>query len=202
MRRTVRRGGLLLPSKPAEMINRPTVMPATGIGGQGIPVQETDPFFSLEVENDGTTAQDVILFDGGGGLQLGLNLTNGPDITIKGLTADYQFILNDIVHNGSFFSMVKMHVVSTDPNISPEDVALLQYGHSLHVYSSSKGSKPRLTKNIHPSSGVNEQQYHFNINTFTVDLLIGNREAILYTQEPKTRVVWSIYQTAEVGRIQ
>ncbi len=201
MVRTVKRG-LLLPDKPARMINRPTVMPATGVGGQGLPALETDPFFSLEVDTTGATeAEEVILFDGGRGYQLGFNTTNGANVKIKGLTADYQFILNDVVHNASFFSQIKFHVVPSAGQ-SLEAISLVQYSHPLHVYSSSKGSKPRLLRTIHPSMGVNEQQYHFNINTFSAPLLIDNRVAIVYKQEANVRMVWSFYQQAELNRVQ
>lgn len=204
MRRTIQRKGLTLPSKSVQMINNPTVSPISGVAGQGLPTVDTDPFFSIEVSTAGAPAgatQTVILFDAGGGYQLGLNQSSGPNVVIRGLTANYQFILNDVVHNGSFFSRVKMHVLSTG-GVTPEEISLVQYNHPLSFYSASKGSQPRLLKTIHPTMGVNEQQYHFNINTFTANLLVGNREALVYEQEPDTRIVWSFYQTAEVGRIQ
>lgn len=201
MRRNIRRGGVAIPGKPPQMINRPTVMPAANVSGVGIPIQETDDFYSIETKNAGSTAQNVILFDAGGGYQMATGQVSGADVSIEGRTAPYAFILNDVVHNASFVPVVKMSVVATGGQLA-EQVALLQYDRPLMIYASSKGSEPRLLRTIYPSKGVNSQQYHFSLNTFEFNLLVDNRICIKFTQEPETKIVWSFYQSAEVGRKQ
>ena len=50
--------------------------------------------------------------------------------------------------------------------------------------------------------GVHEGQYHLTINTFQNDLILTNRTALVYKQEPGIELVWGLYQVAELGRKQ
>ncbi len=92
---------LVIPAKPVNacpwhMINRPTVAPTVEAGGQ-LPVMEIDPCFAIKVSTAGIQSPvKIVLFDGGRGYQLGLNFAMDAQVSIEGLTADYQFILNDI----------------------------------------------------------------------------------------------------------
>ena len=43
---------LVIPAKPVNMINRPTVVPTVEAGGQ-LPVMETDPYFAIKVSTAG-----------------------------------------------------------------------------------------------------------------------------------------------------
>lgn len=191
-----------VPQQPQVMINRPTVMPAQDTSNQALPVVDTDPFFSISVRTAGAeNAERVILFDGGAGYQLHNSVTSGPNVAIEGVTAPYDFMMNDVVHNASFVNLIKMQVIPLDGGVAPE-IALLQYNRPISVFTSSKGSAPRLMRTIHPTMGVNEQQYLLQLNTFEVNLLIDNRISLVYDQEPETNIVWSFYQSAEVGRKQ
>ena len=179
------------------MIGAPTVVPAVGVNGQGLPTIETDPYFAIEVD---TTNRDVatriVLFDGSRGYQFSHNYQMPIDVGIRGLTADYQFIVNDMVHNSSYFDIMKMRV------IGDEQVSLVQFAHVIKVYDSSKGSESRLLKSIYPDMGIHEGQFQLNINTFSSPTLLTNRTALVYTQEPGIKLVLGFYQKAEIGRKQ
>ena len=184
------------------MINRPTVVPTVEAGGS-LPNLGTDKYFALKVSTAGLSeAVKVVLFDGGRGYQLGFNFAMDPAVQIIGLTAQYQFILNDIVHNATFFDVIKQRVVSLDPQISNDQVALSQFARPIKVYDSSKGSEPRLLKTIYPDMGIHEGQYQLSINTFSDHTIITNRTALVYEQEPDCEVLFGIYQKAELGRKQ
>ena len=193
---------VVVPNKPAAMINRPTVVPTVEAGGS-LPNLGTDKYFALKVSTAGLSeAVKVVLFDGGRGYQLGFNFAMDPAVQIIGLTAQYQFILNDIVHNATFFDVIKQRVVSLDPQISNDQVALSQFARPIKVYDSSKGSEPRLLKTIYPDMGIHEGQYQLSINTFSDHTIITNRTALVYEQEPDCEVLFGIYQKAELGRKQ
>ena len=193
---------VVVPNKPAAMINRPTVVPTVEAGGS-LPNLGTDKYFALKVSTAGLSeAVKVVLFDGGRGYQLGFNFAMDPAVNIIGLTAQYQFILNDIVHNATFFDVIKQRVVSLDPQISNDQVALSQFARPIKVYDSSKGSEPRLLKTIYPDMGIHEGQYQLSINTFSDHTIITNRTALVYEQEPNCEVLFGIYQKAELGRKQ
>ena len=50
--------------QPVKMINRPTVVPTSGVEQPTMNVTGTDPYFSLTVDTSGLTeATDIILFD-------------------------------------------------------------------------------------------------------------------------------------------
>ena len=192
---------LVIPAKPVNMINRPTVVPTVEAGGQ-LPVMETDPYFAIKVSTAGIQSPvKIVLFDGGRGYQLGLNFAMDAQVSIEGLTADYQFILSDIVHNNSFFDNIKQRVIALGGGNS-ESVALSQFARPIKVYDSSKGSEPRLIKTIYPDMGVHEGQYHLDINTFTSPTVVTNRTALVYVQEPNCEVLFGFYQKAELGRNQ
>jgi hypothetical protein len=193
---------VVVPNKPAAMINRPTVVPTVEAGGS-LPNLGTDKYFALKVSTAGLSeAVKVVLFDGGRGYQLGFNFAMDPAVQVIGLTAQYQFILNDIVHNATFFDVIKQRVVSLDPQISNDQVALSQFARPIKVYDSSKGSEPRLLKTIYPDMGIHEGQYQLSINTFSDHTIITNRTALVYEQEPDCEVLFGIYQKAELGRKQ
>jgi len=163
---------------------------------------ETDPYFALKVSSAGLQAPvQVVLFDGGRGFQLAMQFAMNPAIAITGLTADYQFILNDVVHNSSFFDVIKQRVVALG-NLSNDQVAMSQFARPIEVYDSSKGSKPRLLKTIYPDMGIHEGQFQLSINTFASHTIVTNRSALVYTQEPDCEVLFGFYQKAELGRKQ
>ena len=187
------------------MIGRPTVNISERVETRVIQSVQTDPYFSIKVSTrNATQSQLVVLFDGSKGYQFGYNAFNGADVVIEGLSAHYQFILNDLVHNASYLDMLKMRVV--DPNEQGGNccsgTALNQYARPIEIYDSSKGSKPRLLKTIYPDMGVHEGQFQLAINTFQSDVILTNRSAFVYKQEPGIDLVWGFYQVAELGRKQ
>lgn len=189
------------------MIGAPTVVPAVGVNGQGLPTIETDPYFAIEVDTTNRVAPTrIVLFDGSRGYQFSHGYNMPIDVLIRGLTADYQFIVNDVVHNSSYFDIIKMRVIATAPQEGPccnsSEVALVQFAHPIKLYDSSKGSESRLLKTIFPDMGIHEGQYQLNINTFQSKTLITNRSALVYTQEPGIKLVLGFYQKAEIGRKQ
>ena len=186
------------------MLGRPTVAVSERADARVIQSIQTDPYFSIKVSTVGATqAEKVILFDGSKGYQFGYNDFNGPNVAIDGLSAHYQFILNDLVHNASYLDMLKMRVMNPsaqDP--CAQGCGLNQFARPVEIYDSSKGSKPRLLKTIYPDMGIHEGQYQLNINTFQSDIIITNRTAFVYLQEPGVEVIWGFYQVAELGRKQ
>jgi hypothetical protein len=188
------------PRQRASMVNRPTVVTTEGLSGS-VNVQPTDPYFSIKVSTAGRTeTAEVVLFDGSRGYQLGYNYLMPNDIVITGITADYQFILNDVVHANSFFDVIQMRVVSLDGNVTSDSAALTQFANPIEVFEASKGSKPRLVGTAFPDMGIHEGQYNKDINTFNYPLHISHRTALVYKQEPKTEVILKFYQKAEIGR--
>lgn len=184
------------------MIGKPTVAISERVETRVIQNLETDPYFSLKVSTAGATAAElVILFDASGGYQFGMNKANGANVVIEGLSVDYQYLLNDIAHNASYVDMLKMTVKKASGDCAQCD-GLEQYARPIELYDSSKGSKPRLLKTIYPEQGVHEGQYQLAINTFQSDLILTNRTAFVYLQEPNTIITWGFYQVAELGRKQ
>ena len=181
--------------KPGNMIGGPTVVPIDGYQ-QAIPQVSTDPYVAIEIDTTAlAVATQVVLFDASRGWQLANSYAMPVDLVIRGITADYQFILNDLTHNASYFDIIKQQ-------INDDAVALIQYSHPFEVYDSSKGSKPKLLKTIYPDMGVHEGQFQKGINTFSAPTLITNRTALVFTMEPGIRMVLGFYQKAEIGRKQ
>lgn len=148
------------------MIGAPTVVPAVGVDGQGLPTVETDPYFAIEVDTTLRNAPTrIVLFDGSRGYQFSSGYQMPIDVLIRGLTADYQFIINDVVHNASYFDIIKMRVIAAVQNEGPccnsSEVALVQFAHPIKVYDSSKGSESRLLKTIFPDMGIHEVSIPF-----------------------------------------
>ena len=184
-------------AKAPAMINNPTVVPSEGAGGGSGCAIPTDPYISIAVDTTdvGIVAPElIILFDSSQGYQLANKVEMDPLVKITRLTSEYQFILNDLVSNGSFFDTFQQR-------ISDVSKALLQYGRPIEIYEASKGSKPRLVQTIHSGMGIHEGQYNKDINTFAFPILVGNRTAFVYWQEPGIVMTWGMYQKAEVGRI-
>lgn len=187
----------------SNMIGRPTINVSERADTRVIQSVQTDPYFAIKVDTrNATEPEQVVLFDGSQGYQLGYNQFVGPNVQIEGLSANYQFILNDMVHNSSYLDMLKMRV--NDPNSENccSGASLDQYARPIEIYDASKGSKPRLLKTIYPDQGVHEGQYQLQINTFANDLIITNRTAFVYMQEPGITITWGFYQVAELGRKQ
>jgi hypothetical protein len=186
------------------MIGRPTVNVSDRADQRVIQSVQTDPYFAIKVSTkEATEPQLVVLFDPSQGYQLGYNQFIGDKVAIEGLSAHYQFILNDMAHNSSYLDMLKMRVTTYgEAENCCGGNALDQYARPIEIYDSSKGSKPRLLKTIYPDQGVHEGQYQLNINTFANDLIITNRTAFVYIQEPGITVTWGFYQVAELGRKQ
>jgi len=194
---------------PGTMINNPTIVPSTRTDleskGAAIPQMPGDPYFSFEVDtSDLDEPTTIVLFDSAGGYQLNTGFVMDNKVIIRGLTANYQFILNDLEKNGSVYDVIKQRVVLSagNPNPNVGDVALIQFSHDVTVYYSSRGSKPRLKGTLYPDMGITEQQYQLNINTFGYTDIIDDRTALVYVQEPKIKLIWGFYQTAELGRQQ
>ena len=196
---------LALASLPqsARMINRPTVVPTDGVQTPGMQVARTDPYYSIDVDTTGQTSPvEVILFDGSQGYQLGFNAAMPLNVTINGKTMPYQYMLNDIILNSSYVDMMRLIVISTDPNIDSDAAALIQFTNGVNIYESSKGGMPRLTGTFYPSMGIHEGQFQKSITTFKYPVTITNRTALVYKQQPNTIVNWAFYQKAEIGRHQ
>lgn len=191
-----------------QMLNAPTVVPVMkNTIPAGRKVADTDPYYSIEVDTTALTeAAEIVLFDGSQGYQFGANASMPLGVVIKGRTANYQFILNDIVHNSSYINMIRLQVYAPngggDNCCDSNDIAMIQFSNAVDVYDSSKGARPRRIDTIYPDMGISEQQYWKNISSFQKDVTITNRTALVYTQEPGIRVVWSFYQAAELGRHQ
>lgn len=197
MYRVKNRQASRVPDNGGNMIYRPTIVPVEGTGAaNGLPKIQTDPYFSLKVDTTGlAVATKIVLFDASMGYQLNNSYVMPAGVIITGLTTNYQAMLNDAAHVSSYIDIMKM-------TVSDDNVALTQYARPLEIYDSSKGSMPRLIKTLFPEMGVHEGQYQKGINTFTVDLLLTNRSALVYVQEPGIVVTWGAYQKAELGRKQ
>jgi hypothetical protein len=184
-----------------KMVNRPTVVATEGMSGN-LSVLPTDPYFSIKVSTAGRTeSTEVVLFDGSRGYQLGYNYLMPLDVVITGITAHYQYILNDVVHNSSYFDVIQMRVASSDGSGDSGSLALTQFANPIEVFESTKGSKPRLISTIYPDAGIHEGQFQKDINTFSNPVQVTNRTALVYRQEPNIDVIMKFYQKAEIGRL-
>ena len=190
------------------MINSPTIVPTVGTAGATLPVVRTDPYFAIEVDTTARTEPtEIVLFDGSRGYQYGYNYNMPLDVIIRGLTARYEYIITDMVHNSSYFDIIKMRVIAASNSENSNccnsgEIAMVQFAHPIEVFSSSKGSRPRLLETMYPDMGIHEGQFQLNINTFSYPTLIDNRIALVYTQEPGIKLVLGFYQKAELGRHQ
>ncbi|HKK77077.1 MAG TPA: hypothetical protein VJ953_18505 [Saprospiraceae bacterium] len=194
--------------QPVKMINRPTVVPTSGVEQPTMNVIGTDPYFSLTVDtSEMSEPTEIILFDGSQGYQFGFNASMPLGVKIAGRTADYQYILNDIVHNSSFLDTIRLQVINCSNNqvndgCSSNDIAMVQFANAVDIYESSKGARPKRVGTFYPDMGIHEGQFQLNISTFKYNLVITNRTALVYRQEPGVKVIWSFYQKAEIGRHQ
>lgn len=208
----IQRNNVPVEISPGTMINNPTIVPATRTDveskGAAIPQIPSDPYFSFEVDTcDLNVPTQIVLFDSAGGFQLNTNFVMDAKVKIRGLTANYQYILNDLAKNASVYDVIKQRVVLCAPQegngcCEVGSVALVQFAHAVEIYYSSKGSKPRLKGTLYPDMGITEQQYQLNINTFGYTDIIDDRTAFVYVQEPGIKLIWGFYQTAELGRSQ
>ena len=57
-------------------------------------------------------------------------------------------------------------------------------------------------KTAYHDIGIHEGQFQLAINTFQTDIILTNRTALVYKQEPGIELVWGLYQVAELGRKQ
>lgn len=180
------------------MIFDTTVVRSKGGRNNGLYVEPADAYFSLSVDTTDPALVaagvpvDVILFDASQGYQLSSGVTNAAQTIITGLTSNYQFMLNDISHNSSYVTDIKLRVTSGS--------SVTQFARNLSVYNSTKGKGTGLIDTLHPESGVDEHQYNDDIVTFLANLVIDNRRAIVYKQDPGIVTQWSFYQGAELGR--
>lgn len=171
-----------------------TPIPAALGGAQG--EVGASPYFSLRVDttNAGiTTPTKIVLFDSSQGYQLSEGYAMPLLVGIEGLTDNYQSLLNDMAHIGSYVDICKM-------TVSDKVKAGIQFARSLEIYEKVRGQRPVLVKTIYPEMGIHEGQYQENINTFPVELTLTNRHALVYTQEPGIIVTFGFYQKAELGR--
>ena len=170
-----------VPRKPNMQMNGAPTVVASPSGGGELPTLGTDPYIAIEVDTTDASITDpvkIVLFDGGRGYQLGLSYTMPLAVKITGLTANYQFMLNDVVHNGSYFDIVKQQ-------IDDETEALAQFGYPFEIYESSKGSSPRLVNTYYPQMGVHEGQYQRGINTFSAPMVITNPDSGGFQPTPR-----------------
>lgn len=178
----------------AKMINDPTIIPSDDVTGQVNAPLPADSFFSITVDTSDpaiTTPQQIVLFDPSQGYQLANGWTLPANVVISGVTADYQFMLNDLSHNASYIDVVKIKVSAKEDQ---------QFARPLAIYESSKGGAPRLIRNLYPEKGITETQFQSKISTFKTNLILTNRNALVYTQEHGIVVTFSFYQKAELGR--
>lgn len=184
----------LIQVAPGNMVNQPTVVPISGPDGANQAAVESSPYFSFKVDTTGiSTPTQIVLFDASQGWQLSNNYAMPVLVAITGLTGPYQALLNDIAHVAASVDIIKM-------TVSDKTKAGAQFARGIQVYESARGSNPYLVKNIYPEMGVSEAQFQENINTFPVNLVLTNRSALVYVQEPNVIVTFGFYQQAEIGR--
>jgi hypothetical protein len=179
---------------PANMVNAPTVVPISSPDGANQAMVESSPYFSFKVDTTGLSGTtQIVLFDASQGWQIANSYAMPVGVTITGLTGHYQALLNDIAHVAAAIDIIKM-------TVSDDSLAGSQFGRGLKVFETVRGSDPYLVKNIYPEMGVSEAQFQKGINTFPANLIISNRTAIVYVQEPDLIVTFGFYQQAEIGR--
>lgn len=194
--------------KPAAATPRisgaPTVVLSTDVTGvkQNRVFQPADDYFSIKVDASHANIvadQKVVLFDPSGGYALNEGYTKDADLAITGLTSHYQFMLNDLSHNASYYDTMKITVSKPgDANFDPNS----QLARGIDIYRTSKGGKPGKVRTIYPDKGIHEGQFQKNIATFTVEDIIDNRTAYVFTIEDGVVMTFSFYQKAELGRKQ
>lgn len=188
-----RTGATSMRVAPDNTFNDPTVTPIEGDGGSQDIVKPSE-YIAVRIDTTArTTSAKVILFDASQGYQIKTGQVAPADAVITGITDDYQFLLNDLAHVAMMTDKIQLSV--DDPT-----KALQQYGHQIEVYDIVRGGGVALTKVIHPRKGINETQYHKDINTFSAKLRITNRTALVLTVEPGIVLDLGFYQKAELGR--
>lgn len=183
------------------MFGSPTVRPAEGVQNTGLGAVTTDPYFTLEVDTtDASLTGDtqIVLFDPSAGFQNGFSYFMPAAVDIRGLTATYQFMLNDLAIKGSYFDIIKQ-TVRDDAGATVDGLAQTQFLRSVEIFHSSKGSKPRLLKTMHPSMGIHEGQFQLSINTYASPTVLDHSTALVYNQVQGVIVTWAFYQKAEIG---
>lgn len=191
-----RTGATTMRVAPSNTFNDPTVTPIEGEGGSQDIVKPSE-YFAIRVDTTNRPAASgparVILFDASQGYQIKTQQVAPADAIITGITDDYQFMLNDLAHVAAMVDQIQLSV---------DDVtkALQQYGRPIEVYDVVRGGGVPLTKLIHPRKGINETQFHKDINTFPAKLRITNRTAIVMMVEPGIVLDIGFYQKAELGR--
>lgn len=181
---------------PANTYNDPTVTPIVGEGGSQDVVNPSE-YFAVRIDTTTRPVDQgpakVVLFDASQGYQIKTGTVTPANAVVTGVTDDYQFLLNDVAHVASMVDVLQLSV--NDPA-----KALQQYGRPIEIYDIVRGGGVNLTKTIHPRKGINETQYHKDINTFDAKLRITNRTAMVIMVEPGIVLDIGFYQKAELGR--
>lgn len=174
-----------------QMVFNPTLVPSDDVTGRVNPVIPADSYYSVRVASTNAAVQKMVLFDPSLGYQLVNGWTLPANLVITGVSAPYQFMLNDLAHNASIVSLIKIRV-SASPDV--------QFARPIEVYETSKGGGSKLIATLYPEKGVHEGQFQANISTFEANVIITNRTALVYMHEPGLTVTFNFYQVGELGR--
>ena len=179
------------------MYNRPTFVPSQG-GSVGVASRPASSFYGVRVDTTARTeATKIVVFDASGGYQRSTNYLMPADVVITALSGpDYQFILNDLVSNASYFDIMKLTVAAA---ANQDQKAVQQFSRPIEVFSNDKGSSTHNMNTKFPIEGLAENQFQLNILTFQFEEIIDNRIALVYTQEAGITVDINFYQKAIVG---
>lgn len=167
---------------------------AKGEGANGLSKRPVASFITLEVRNDNADTSNVILFDATNGYATATNRAAQPaGVNIRGITTDYQVILNRLVTNGMQFTHCRINITVGN---------LVQLDRNIEAFTTSFGtSQPIYVDTFYPNYGLTEYQFQQQILTFPMDLVVDNDTALDIALEGSTTFTLSFFNKAEFSRI-
>lgn len=170
-----------------------TSMEADPDSNHGVLVVPTSSYFAIEVENTGLAVQEVILFDAGGMYQFDTDKVNHADLTIRGITKNYQALLNRLSRYDLQVHKLHMEIVAGE---------ISQFDNTIRVFKSQAGdADPQPWQHFYPSQGRHSGQYQLKLvelNPFNV--ILEHSTAMVQNIEPGAKVVYRFFITREFGR--
>lgn len=182
------------------MVGKPTIVGTDGPNSsQWSP--NASPYYVIEVDATAQSLVDadlpikVVLFDTNRQYQQRTQYFMPLDLVLKSRTdVTYQALIDDINEVGSGVDVIQMQTCNSDSG------ECFNFFPSLDLFYSQRGQSPSLVKTLHPDMGVSENQYHLNRATFQADISISQRNALVFTIQPGTKVLLAFYQSLEIGR--
>lgn len=152
------------------------------------PDTERDVFLEIEVENLSTQELQVVLFDVLSAFAEQQNYSPSSNITIRGVSKNYQLILNKLV-NGK--------LIVNDLHLEVNAGKKAQFSRPMDIYDdSTSANNVTLVSTIHPSKGRNSMQENLDLVEIKgVNKIFNSTTALVYNQIGQSTLTLRFFAT-------